>query len=116
MESELYVIGDEVVSQVIHQDVNSSMDAVIVGKSLECSDTIDMDIEEGNRKRVRESNNSSEGEEWQTITRGRKIIRQSDQVVEEMPQVYVTCSTVLPKQIALARLFQQHGIIGVYTR
>lgn len=80
---------------------------------MDCNET-HLGEEDLNRKRSRVQEGSSSEEGWQTISRGHKIVRKDTQeIIEKEIQVLATCSNLMPKQFALARLFQQNSIDGI---
>lgn len=80
---------------------------------MDCNETR-LGEEDMNKKRSRVQEGSSSEEGWQTISRGHKIVRKDTQeMIEEEAQVLATCSNIMPKQFALAKLFQQHNVNGI---
>lgn len=114
MDNESNIVGQSVEGCVNSDEVNNTnATSVFVEENMECSDITGLETEELNRKRARTRDESSSEEGWNTISRGRKVIRRSSQEVEDKVQVYVTCNSALPKQFALARLFRDGNINGI---
>ncbi|KOB69917.1 reverse transcriptase [Operophtera brumata] len=111
MDNESYTEGQSVDLSANNDDVNNlDATAVVVQENMDCSEIERLEREELNRKRSRTREGSSSDDGWNTVSRGRKLIRRSNQEVEEKIQIYVTCSSALPKQFALARLFRDNNI------
>lgn len=112
MENEPYVLSDSGELDAPGEAVNNCQAEKICRNEMQC-DTIHLEVEDVNRKRSRAQEGSSSEEGWQTISRGHKIVRRYSQEVEKEVQVLASCSSPMPKQFALARLFKSNNIKGV---
>lgn len=92
-------------------DADTSTMAAANWEEMECSNNIQ---QEGREKRRHVCDENSSEEEWNTIhPRSRKMIRRSNSEVVEKIQVYVMCSSGLPKQFALAKLLRDNKVTGI---
>lgn len=114
MDSEPY--REEEAGEFCVGDVEVNNNSEVEGEFIQQNVSLNVsrvDREDINRKRSRTNRQSSSEEEWNTVTRGRKIIRTGSCEVEEKIQVIVSSTTALPKQFTLAKVFKQYDICGI---
>lgn len=111
MDNDLYRVRDTDEHYALCEKTNSCQEEIPL-RDIDCNEMC-LEAEDVNRKRLRDTEGSSSEEGWQTLSRGRKIVRRDSQQVENEIQVLATCSTPMPKQFALARLFKINNINGV---
>lgn len=87
---------------------NESQQSASVVGSTDSNDILDRSSVLRKRKVENTSDDSWSEDGWKTVTRGRKVVRKSDE--DQNVQVCITCAKELPKQFALAKLFKEHDI------
>lgn len=110
------------VNNLVHFD-EAEVNEIIVEESIlgeDCTLLEDMELETTKAKKrkggCREDTNNSSEEDWTRVSRGRKVGRKNEEEGEEEVenvQVCVTSQNALPKQFALAKIFEEYKISNI---
>lgn len=104
-------------SGVVNEGASGSKLDSYINEEMEGSSSISSIQQEGEQEQAKRGlDETSFEEEWNTVrshSHIRKIMRRSSKEDTEKIQVYVTCSSGLPKQFALAKLLRDNNIKGI---